>query len=209
MVYCQLFGAYQKTSIPNFGVIHRVMVDPSSEIVGLNTLDPHVLTAIHNRYYPDIYRFACFRVSDQSIAEDIAGEVFIRLLEAVHKGNGPKVNLRGWLLRTTANIVNDHFRNIYNRPVEKLSETLPNSADILQAHDDPSVLTDQTEEKQLILMAMEKLTDAQKTVISLRFGNRFSIDETAKILGKNVNTVKALQFRALNTLRRTVERDWK
>jgi DNA-directed RNA polymerase specialized sigma24 family protein len=38
-------------------------------------------------------------------------------------------------------------------------------------------------------------------VIALRFGNDFSLKETARVMGKNVNAIKALQFRALNALR--------
>jgi predicted O-linked N-acetylglucosamine transferase (SPINDLY family) len=39
------------------------------------------------------------------------------------------------------------------------------------------------------------ITQQKKLVISLRFGNRFSIEETARIMGKNINTVKALKHK--------------
>ena len=100
------------------------------ELAKLNSLDPQAISAIHDQYYTDVYQFARFRVSDEATAEDITGEVFIRLLEAVHKGRGPRTNLHGWLLRTTANIVNDYFRKLYNRPVEDPAEIHENSMDL-------------------------------------------------------------------------------
>jgi RNA polymerase sigma-70 factor (ECF subfamily) len=54
---------------------------------------------------------------------------------------------------------------------------------------------------------MEKLTDAQNLVITLRFANRLSLEETANIIGKNVNTIKALQCRALIALRKNIGND--
>jgi RNA polymerase sigma-70 factor (ECF subfamily) len=180
------------------------MTSVSSEIDGLNSLDPQVITAIHNRYYPDIYRFARFRVTDEVIAEDIVGEVFTRLLEAAHRGRGPTTNLRGWLFKTTSNIVNDHFRKIYNLPVEDPCELDENSQNPFLSQVDPVVIIEESEQKGIILCAMEKLTDAQKLVITLRFANKFSLEETAILMGKNPNSIKALQCRALMNLRKNL-----
>ena len=207
MLYWQSLGTYNKIGFYLNGVYHRLMTGVSTELDGLNSLDPQVITAIHNQYYPDVYRFARFRVNDEVTAEDIAGDVFMRLLEAVHKGRGPTTNLRGWLLRTTSNIVNDYFRKIYNRPVEDPSEMHENSKDLFLPQEDPIFILDQVEQKKSVRLAMEKLTDAQNLVITLRFANRLSLEETANIIGKNVNTIKALQCRALIALRKNIGND--
>jgi RNA polymerase sigma-70 factor (ECF subfamily) len=207
MIYCQSLGTYNTIAFILYGDYHRLMTGASSELDGLNSLDPQAITAIHNQYYPDIYRFARFRVNDEGTAEDIAGDVFMRLLEAVHNDRGPTTNLRGWLFRTTANIVNDHFRKIYNRPAEDPSEIYENVKDLYLAQEDPDVLSDQAEQKRLVQSALEKLTDVQKLVITLRFANRLSLEETANLMGKNVNTIKALQYRALIALRKNIGND--
>jgi len=201
MLDWQSLATYNKIGFHRFGVNPRQMSVESSEIELLNTLDPQAITDIHNRYYPEIYRFARFRVSDEVTAEDIAGDVFMRLLEAVHNSHGPHSNLRGWLLRTTANIVNDHFRKLYNHPKEDSSEVLETSSDLYLSQSDPVVISDQAERNELLQSAIDKLTDAQKLVITLRFGNRFSLEETAQLMGKKANTIKALQYRALEALR--------
>lgn len=180
------------------------MTELSSELDSLNSLDPQAITAIHNRYYADIYRFALFRVSDEVTAEDIAGDVFMRLLEAAHGGRGPRTNLRGWLIRTAANVVNDYFRKLYKRPIEESPEMHENSTEGNPAITDPAIATDQAEQREVVKSALEKLTDAQKLVITLRFGNKFSLEETARIMGKNANTIKALQYRALISIRRNI-----
>ena len=207
MSYWQSLATYNKIGFHQFGVSPRQMSVKVTEIDLLNTLDPQAITAIHNRYYPEVFRFARFRVSDELTAEDIASDVFIRLLEAVHNSRGPYTNLRGWLLRTTANIVNDHFRKIYNRPKEDSSDILENSSDLYLSQSDPVVISDQAERNQLLQLAIDKLTSAQKLVITLRFGNRFSLEETAQLMGKKANTIKALQYRALAALRQKLGSD--
>ena len=52
---------------------------------------------------------------------------------------------------------------------------------------------------------LKTLTDEQQNVIVLRFGNGYSLENTAKLMGKNVNAIKALQFRALASLRKKFE----
>ena len=207
MLYWQCLGTNTKIRFHQIGVNHRLMSDVPSEIENLNSLDPLIITAIHNQYYPEVYRFARFRVTDERIAEDIVCDVFMRLLEAVHKGCGPRFNLRGWLFKTTANVVNDHFRKIYNRPIEDSSDILETGKDLFLSQSDPVEISDQAEQKRLIQSAINKLTSAQKLVITLRFGNKFSLEETARIMGKNANTIKALQFRALIALRKNLGSD--
>jgi RNA polymerase sigma-70 factor (ECF subfamily) len=207
MLDWQSLAIYNKIGLRISGAESRRMALESSEIDRLNTLDPQAITAIHNRYYPVVYRFARFRVNDEITAEDIAGDVFMHLLEAVHSGRGPLTNLQGWLIRTTANVVNDHFRKLYNRPKEDSSEVLENSKDIYLIQSDPVILTDQKERNRLLQEAIDQLTDAQKLVITLRFGNRFSLEETAKLMGRSSNTIKALQYRALLALRRKLGND--
>ena len=201
------FATYNKIGPHHTGVSYRRMSVESSEIDSLNSLDPQAISVIHTRYYPEVFRFARFRVSDELIAEDIAADVFMHLLEAVHNSHGPETNLRGWLIRTTANIVNDHYRKIYNRPKEESSEVLENNADIFLTQTDPVILLDQAERNRQLQLAITQLTNAQKLVITLRFGNRFSLEETAKLMGRNANTIKALQYRALLALRRKLGSD--
>jgi hypothetical protein len=47
-------------------------------------LDAQALAHIHDQYYPALYRFALYRTGDPELAADIAAEVFVRLLDALH-----------------------------------------------------------------------------------------------------------------------------
>ncbi len=173
--------------------------DPGNDrrdLDGLRRLDPEAITRIHNRYFSMVYRYARFRLSDDGLAEDVAAEAFTRLLENTHAGKGPRDSVRGWLMRTVSNLVNDFYRLHYARPTEFLSDQLP------AQNPGPSALAESSEEKNALYRALDKLTADQQHVLALRFGSGFSLAETAEALGKKANAIKALQFRAIAALRR-------
>ncbi|MFQ5616825.1 MAG: sigma-70 family RNA polymerase sigma factor [Anaerolineales bacterium] len=169
-----------------------------TELQGLRDLDPQAITVIHNRYYPDVYRYARYRIDDAATAEDIAAEVFARLLEAVNAGRGPKTTLRGWLMGTASNLVNDHYRKSYKYQTSPLPEELQADSP------GPAALVEKLEQHATVRTALKKLTPAQQNVLALRFGAGYSLEETANAIGKKVNAVKQLQFRALAALRRNI-----
>lgn len=165
---------------------------------GLRKLDAQSIGAIYDRYFAEVYRYVFYRVSDEALAEDIASDVFVRMIEASQKNKGPQTNLRGWLIATALNVVNDHHRRQYRRPQETLSDTEPDHSSNIHSE------IDLREQNRVVRLALARLTAEQQHVLALRFGEGYSLEETAALLKKNVNAVKALQFRALASLQRHI-----
>jgi RNA polymerase sigma-70 factor (ECF subfamily) len=165
---------------------------------GLQKLDAQAIGAIYDQYFPEVYRYVRYRINDGSTAEDLASEVFVRLLEAVQKKQGPQTSLKGWLIATASHAVDDHLRRQYRRPVEALSDALPDH------HSSVTSEVDSREQNRMVQGAYAQLTAEQQHVLALRFGQGYSIEETAAHLKKNINAVKALQFRALASLQRQI-----
>jgi len=166
---------------------------------GLRDLDPQSITQTHETYFPVIYRYTRYRVGDDAVAEDIVSEAFMRLIEAIHAGKGPRASLRGWLMGTASNLVNDYFRKVYSQPTDILPEDVPTE------NGNPVAQTEQKTRHDQLRQALTKLTPDQQHVLSLRFGSGYSLAETAEIMEKKPNAIKQLQFRALGALRQNIE----
>jgi len=167
-------------------------------IYGSEKFDRQTMAAIYKLHFPEIYRYVRYRVADDLAAEDIASDVFVRLLEAIEKQTEPNTNIRNWLLSTASNAVNDHLRREYRRPTESLVESM---------HDEDANIQDQVtmhEQTRFFRFAFAKLTPEQQHVLALRFGLGYSLEETAAALNTKSNTVKGLQFRALSSLKRHI-----
>jgi RNA polymerase sigma-70 factor (ECF subfamily) len=135
-------------------------------------------------------------LNDERVAEDIASEVFLRLLEALRRGAGPQTNVKGWLMSTANHMIVDHLRRTYRHPHAAIPE------DMIDQGPAPSAEYDRRERTRLFRRAYARLTAEQQQVLALRFNDGCSIEETAELMGKNVNAVKALQFRALQAVQR-------
>jgi RNA polymerase sigma-70 factor, ECF subfamily len=189
-------------TIPIFyqsGAVKRMShFDEQRALAGLRKLDSQVIGAIYDQFFSEVYRYILYRLGDQLVAEDIASDVFVRLLEAAQAGRIPQLNLKGWLIATASHAVTDHLRRKYRRPVEAISESLPDLGPGL--HDQ----FDLREQNRSVYQAYAQLTQEQQDVLALRFGQGYSLEETALHMKKNVNAIKALQFRALAALQRQI-----
>jgi RNA polymerase sigma-70 factor (ECF subfamily) len=165
---------------------------------GLRNLDQQAIGAVYDQYFSEIYRFVLYRIGDQNLAEDIASDVFVRLLEAVQNGRAPQTNIKGWLISTASHAAADSLRLKYRRPEDEIPESLPDRGM------SPASEVDQREQNRMVQNAYSQLTADQQQVLALRFGQGYSLEETASFLNKNVNAVKALQFRALAALQREI-----
>ncbi len=172
--------------------------DEQNALEGAQNLNLKSIGAIYDKYFPEVYRYVRYRLNDQYVAEDITGDVFVRLLQAVQNKRGPRSNLKAWLLATASHIVTDHIRRTYRRPTEVLPEDVIDPASL------PGDEYDRHEQVLNFRKAFSKLTSDQQHVLSLRFGEGYSLEETASLLKKKINAVKALQFRALAALQRNI-----
>lgn len=174
----------------------KSVYDERRALDGLRRFDSQSIGAIYDQYFSEVYRYVRYRINDDVLAEDISSDVFVRLLEAVQKKQGPQSSLRGWLIATASHAVNDHLRRQYRRPVEALSDSIPDSGRSVHSE------IDAREQNRMVRNAYAQLTSEQQHVLALRFGQGYSLEETAAQLKKNINAVKALQFRALASLQR-------
>jgi len=161
-----------------------------------NKGDQAAITEIYERYFPSIYQFIRLQVDDGGLAEDIASDVFIKLIDNVGGRSGPRQSLRGWLFQVARHEVYKHYGKIKQFPTSALDEWLsaPSEGD-LEIQFIHSV--DLARARQ----ALRMLAPDQREVLILRFVESMNLEETARIMGKATGAVKSLQFRAVNTLR--------
>lgn len=178
------------------------MRDEPALIAAATSLDQEALSMIFDEYAPALYKYQLRLGVGPQEADQNVGDVFVRLLEKIKEGKGPRSNLRSYLFQIAYHLVVDQAR--------ERQRTAP--LDVYDSSSDESAsVQSQTEEKMLLdklSATMEnELTEEQRAVVVLRFQEGFSIKETADIIDKNVNAIKALQNRAINKLRQAMSRE--
>lgn len=158
--------------------------------------DEAAIVAIYQRYFDPVYQFCRLRVADQQTAQDLTSEVFVRFIKALKHETAPQVSLRGWIFRVARNLIYDHYGREPELPVETLDRWMRPDSDT-----NPEVEALRSLSVARARRAIAMLAPAQQEVLLLRFDQQLSLQETADIMDKQVNAIKALQFRAVNTLR--------
>lgn len=158
--------------------------------------DEDAIVAIYHRYFDAVYQFCRLRVGDAHTAQDLTSEVFIRFIKALKRETAPHTSLRGWIFRVARNLIYDHYGQEQELPVNTLDQWLAADSDT-----EPEVQALRNIQMERARRAISMLAPAQQEVLLLRFDQQLSLQETADIMDKQVNAVKALQFRAVNTLR--------
>jgi RNA polymerase sigma-70 factor (ECF subfamily) len=169
--------------------------------------DDQALAEIYDRYAEVVYRYLYRILGDPAQAEDLTGEVFLRLVRVLPTPRAPRHNLRGWLYRVAHNLAMDWFRsNPKGRTVAWEPGTLPGE-DAVAAGDSPAAVLERGQTREQLRQAIQQLTRAQQRVIALRFGEGFKIAEVAELMGKSEGAVKVLQHRAIRRLRALLDRE--
>ncbi len=163
--------------------------------------DQSAFGQLYEMYYDQIYRYVSFRCGNQLEAEDLTGEVFLKMIESIDKFKFRGFPFTSWLYRIAHNAVVDNFRRKGRRPTVPL-EDVSQSASAVES--DLDYRADISWSMREVVNAMEILTDLQREVITLRFAAGLSIAETASAVGRKQNAVKALQHAGIRKLRQAL-----
>ncbi len=161
-----------------------------------------LLSRHRNKIYTSIYLF----VKDQSLAEDIFQEVFIKIIKTLRSG---KYNHEGkfvqWAMRIAYNMCVDQFRRKKRRPQVAPTETF-DIFDVLQVSDDnmeSRIIKSQTHDK--VRQLVDNLPPEQREVVILRHYADMSFKEISQLTRVSINTALGRMRYALINIRKMVE----
>ena len=140
-----------------------------------------------DRYADMVYRLALLQVNNQTDAEDVFQEVFIRLVKNIHKLQSWE-HVKAWLIRVTINCSKKHFTCNATKSFYAMEETEEpgfEEGGFLKAEGDGPV----TE-------AVKKLPPKYRSVVHLFYYEELSVAEIAAATKQKETTVKSQLFRA-------------
>ena len=153
---------------------------------------------LYEEYFTKIYRYVVVRIGDETEAEDITQQVFLKALQSIGSFKWRGIPFSAWLYRIAHNQVVDYLRKTKRRTMVPIDEVT------VAVESNPQQEVEQEFDLQQLTVAIQRLTEAQRAVISLRFTSELSTAEVAKTLGKSQGAIKALQHSAIVALRRVL-----
>lgn len=176
--------------------------------------ESEAISALYRRFLSGVYWYIAARVPDRYTAEDLTSEVFLEMVEGIHNVRAQdEPTFASWLFQIARITVAGYYRKHERVPPSISLETT------LQEHDgdrtavatsrpesDPVHWAEARDEWQIVVQAINSLTEEQRQVLVGRLILGYDVTTVAQMVGKKANAVKALQFRALNSLQRLLRK---
>jgi RNA polymerase sigma-70 factor (ECF subfamily) len=163
---------------------------------------PAAYDRLYNLYVDKIFRYVYARLGQRETAEDLTADVFVRLIQVLPRfsvnAERPVASFSAWLYRIASNLLTDHRRRQQHRQHADLAD----HAHLAGGGLSPDQHATAAEEGQIVIQALAELGPEQQAVVLYRFAEQYSTQEVADLMGKTTGAVKALQHRALISLRR-------
>ena len=173
------------------------MTTPDEQVLErARTYDAQALGEVYDRYAASIYRYLYRLLGEATQAEDLTGEVFLKLLQALATNRGPRDRIDGWLFRVAHNLAMDQFRR------DKKAPSIPLDEELIADGGQPPEIVEQWLARYQLRACLRRLTSDQQQVIVLRFVEERPLAEVARLMGKSEGAVKTLQHRAISRLRK-------
>ncbi|MGZ4438266.1 MAG: RNA polymerase sigma factor [Nocardioidaceae bacterium] len=161
---------------------------------------PDVLAETYAVLAPKVLGY--LRARGATDPEGLTGEVFLQVVARAGGLRGGAEGLRTFVFTVAHARLVDDLRRRARRPAHapydpEYDERQAPSAEVAAMQD---------EGERHVRHVLAKLSEEQRTVITLRVLGDLTLEQTAEVLGKSVGAVKQLQRRGLLTLRGLVER---
>lgn len=166
-----------------------------------------------NTYSDMVYRLAYAMMKNQSDAEDIYQEVFLRYIRREPVFHSSE-HARAWMLRVTVNCCKNHWKSPWAdgrmEPLER-RDSNGDSYNILEkveadmSDGDPARQAQEHWQREQLRSRMKELPEQYRLVIHLYYYEELSTEEIARLLHRRAATVRTQLVRARQQLKVILE----
>ncbi len=170
--------------------------------------DPEAFAQLYDIYAKRIYSFVFFKVSNREEAEDITSEVFLKAWRYINEKKDIE-SFSGLLYKLARNCVIDLYRTkaTHKKTIssDEILEREMEDKEIF-AEDFTKEIGDKIE-VQKITVALQKLKQEYREVVTLRYVDELEIGEIAAITGKGHIAIRVTLHRGLKKLKEILSRN--
>lgn len=171
-------------------------------MIGVQRDDASSFSELLSRNRNLVVNYLSRMVINRAIAEELAQDVFVRVYRS-RRTYEPTAKFSTWLYRIATNVALNHFRD-EKRSQSQVSLDVPDSVPVREAQDRSQLIEDRLIGEVVarqIRHAIRALPTKQRAAVIMHKYDEMDYAQIARILGCSTSAVKALMFRAYETLR--------
>jgi len=162
--------------------------------------DPQNFAALYDKYFDQIFRYVCRRVSDRDMAEDLVSQTFYDALSHIKDFEWRGFPFSAWLYKIAHNNVLKWYRAKGKMQITELED----GAHMVDKSVDYVGDLKKVELKDEMSIVLEQLEPEEREIIKLKFFEEVSNVEIAEIMGLSANHIGVKVFRALKKVKQLI-----
>jgi RNA polymerase sigma factor (sigma-70 family) len=163
------------------------------------------LAQLFQEYYPRVYNYLRYRVYVVEDAEDLISVVFEQAYTHRDQFDPNKGAFSTWLFRIAHNTLVSYYRKRQSRSTWETGADVP--IDLVTPDPLPQAQVIQQESLVLMLRCLERLSERDREIISLKFAGKLRNTEIGEIMEIAEKTVSVVLLRAVRRLRQEMDRE--
>lgn len=152
--------------------------------------------AVYRDFYEKVFRMILAKVCNETLAEDLAENVFVKVYANWDHFDENRASLSTWIYRIAQNTVIDYYRT------RKVHAEVPEDLASESAVDD-ELLKNETLE--LLADALEKLPERDRDLVILHYYRGLTLKEVAMKMGMSYSNAKLVHNKALAALKKLLD----
>ncbi len=162
--------------------------------------DRVAIQSLFARHHGRVYRFVVRQIGSETMAEEVANEVFLDVWRQAGRFEG-RSQVSTWLLSIARNKAISALRK---RRDEQLDDD--HASMLVDDEDNPEVVAQKHDKAAALRDAIEQLSPEHKAVIDLVYYHEMTVSEVSEVLDIPTNTVKTRMFYARKRLSELLEK---
>jgi RNA polymerase sigma-70 factor (ECF subfamily) len=164
--------------------------DADKELIDrIAAADTQAMRTLITRHNIHVFRYVLGIVKDQTLAEDILGEIFFDVWRQAYQFEA-RARVSTWLFAIARHKAMSALRR------RRMHENLDEALDIVDPCENAEVTLQKTDRDKILSHCLSKLSSGHREVLDLVYYHEEPIDSVATILGIPLNTVKTRMFYA-------------
>lgn len=151
-------------------------------------------------FYPNVFRFFMARTVNRDVSEDLAQEVFLKVISKIQTFDPKLGNFLSWTWQIARNSLTDYYREKKCLYIEECGQNITDQGSKTEIDKLNKKL-----EVENVLSILKKFSDQEQEIFSLYFVSDLSYRSISELTGKSEGALRILIHRINNKIKKELK----
>jgi RNA polymerase sigma-70 factor, ECF subfamily len=187
------------TTVPTENIIFPLELEEEKQLVMEAKANSESFGKLYDYYFPKVYAFVAAKIYDRDDAEDIVGDVFIKILENLRSYEWRGLPFGAWIFRIARNTLNDYYGKYGKTRTTNIDEAYDIGEDEEKTSPHKQAAKEELAEK--VKDVLKDIPERDRQVIQLKFFSELNNREIVHVTGISESNVAVIIYRTLRKIK--------